>query len=319
MAGGRPDDADGPLVVYLKGFCMGSADAVPGVSGGTIALIVGIYLRLVDAIAAITPSVAFDFLGALVRGRWSELRDVFESVDGWFLVALGTGVLSAVVVVTRVLAVALDAYPVETFGFFFGLIAVSAVVLWRDVTLDSRENVAAAAVGFVVTFVVSGQAEAVLGTSVPVTAVAGAIAVSAMILPGLSGSLLLIVLGQYEHMVTSLSTFVDGVVAAATGGSTAGMEEAAVTVVAFVAGAFVGLFTVAHAVRRALRTHPDATMAFLVALVVGALRAPVLEAGRELDGGWTAEAAVLFGAAALLGAVLVALLERYAVDISTPT
>jgi putative membrane protein len=186
------------------------------------------------------------------------------------------------------------------------------------VTLDSRSNVAAAVGGFVLTFVVSGQAKAVLGTSTPVTFAAGAIAVSAMILPGLSGSLLLIVLGQYEHMVTSLSTFVDGLIGLLSGGSTAGMAESTVTVVAFVAGAFVGLFTVAHAVRRALRTHPETTMAFLVALVVGALRAPLVEVGRSLDGGWTTDAMAFFAAAALVGAALVLLLERYAVDISAP-
>jgi putative membrane protein len=318
MRDDRPDDADGPLLVYLKGFCMGSADAVPGVSGGTIALIVGIYLRLVDAIAAITPATVVEFLGALLRGRWREARTVFEDVDGWFLLALGAGVLSAVVVVTRVLAVALEDNPVVTFGFFFGLIAASAAVLWRDVALDSPSTVAAAVVGFAVTFVVSGRAETVLGTGLPVTVAAGAIAVSAMILPGLSGSLLLIVLGQYEHMVTSLSTFVDGLLGALTGVPVAGMESATATVAAFVGGAFVGLFTVAHAVRRALRTHPETTMAFLVALVVGALRAPVVEVARTLEGGWTAEVVTLFAAAALVGAVVVALLERYAVDISAP-
>jgi putative membrane protein len=256
-------------------------------------------------------------LAALLGRRWGEVRAVFEEADGWFLLALGAGVISAVVVVTRVLAVALEDVPVLTFGFFFGLIAASAVVLWRDVTVDSPERIAAAVVGFVVTFVVSGSAEAVLGESVPVTVAAGAIAVSAMLLPGLSGSLLLIVLGQYERMVDSLSTFVDGLLAIVTGQTVPGFDDAAVTVVAFVCGAFVGLFTIAHAVRWALRTRPETTMVFLVALVVGALRAPLVEVGRE--SGWTGDAVVLFAVAALVGVAVVVLLERYAVDITPRT
>jgi putative membrane protein len=319
MSEDRVDRSDGPLAVYLKGFCMGSADAVPGVSGGTIALIVGVYRRLVEAIAAVTPDAIRRFLLALAGRRWAEARGVFADIDGWFLLALGSGVVSAVVVVTRVLAVALADYPVVTFGFFFGLIAASAVLLWRDVTVDSPATVAAVVVGFVATFAVSGSASAVLGGGVATTVLAGAVAVSAMLLPGLSGSLLLIVLGQYERMVVSLSTFVDGLVGFATGGSTAGFDDAAVTVVAFIGGAFVGLFTVAHAVRWALRTRPQTTMTLLVALVVGALRAPVVEASRSLDGGWTTTLVGLFAVAAVVGTVAVALLERYAVDITPRT
>jgi putative membrane protein len=303
--------SDGPIAVYLKGFCMGSADAVPGVSGGTIALVVGIYRRLVEAIAGVTPGAVRRFLRALVGRRWTTAREVFSEVDGPFLLLLGAGVVSAVVVVTRVLAVALADYPVVTFGFFFGLIAASAVYLWRDVTVDSPATVAAVVVGFAATFLVSGSSRAVLGGGVPATVLAGAVAVSAMLLPGLSGSLLLVVLGQYERMVVALTAFVDGLLV---GGSSPGFADAAVTVVAFVGGAFVGLFTVAHAVRWALRRDRATTLTALVSLMVGALRLPAAEV-LDHTARWTPLAALGVVVAAVVGAALVLALDRYTDDL----
>ncbi|MFB6129195.1 MAG: undecaprenyl phosphate translocase family protein, partial [Salinigranum sp.] len=142
-----------------------------------------------------------------------------------------------------------------------------------------------------------------------------AIAVSAMILPGISGSLLLIILGQYEHMVETLGTFVDRLLALASGGSIHGVFGPGATVVAFLVGAVVGLFTVSHVVRRALELRREATMAFLVSLIVGALRAPVVKVGEKLaatGAGWTADVLVTFAVAAALGAVLVVVLDRVA-------
>jgi len=104
--------------------------------------------------------------------------------------------------------------------------------------------------------------------------VAGAVAVSAMILPGVSGSLLLVVLGQYEYMSGTVSRFVDGLVALALGNGTNALSETVPSVVTFLAGGVLGVFTIAHAVKYALSRARAATLAFLVSLIVGALRAP---------------------------------------------
>jgi putative membrane protein len=162
--------------------------------------------------------------------------------------------------------------------------------------------------------VVSGEAAAALGQGLPVTVLAGAIAVSAMILPGISGSLFLIILGQYAYLTGTLSAFVDGLLAAAMGGPIDPVLENGTVVVAFVAGAFVGLFSVAHAVRWALERDRATTLAFLVALIVGALRAPVVRTTdrlAELGRAWTPTAVATFVVAAIVGAVLVLILERY--------
>ncbi|GAB3411938.1 DUF368 domain-containing protein [Haloparvum alkalitolerans] len=302
------------LAVYLKGVAMGCADAVPGVSGGTIALIVGVYERLIAAITTVSPERIRRVLAGVRPRNLPDARAAFLEVDGAFLAVLGAGIATAIVTVLRLVDHLLETLPVPTFGFFFGLIAASAVVLYGEVDLSTRDRKAAAAGGFLLAFLTSGYASSALGAgSYPVLFVAGAVAVSAMILPGISGSLLLIILGQYEYMSGALSAFVDALVGLAVGGEPARVTETAPPVLVFVAGALVGLFTVAHAVRRALERDRAATLAFLVSLIVGALRAPVAEVGRvlaETGGTWRA-AAPEFALAAVGGALAVGLLDRY--------
>ncbi|WP_066414551.1 DUF368 domain-containing protein [Halorubrum aethiopicum] len=307
-------DARDWLAVYLKGLAMGSADAVPGVSGGTIALIVGIYERLIAAVTAIDPDrIARVLAGVRASGR-ADARAAFREVDGGFLAVLGAGIGTAVVLVLSLVDALLSAVPVATYGFFFGLIAASAFVLYGAVDLETTSRKAAAVCGFLAAFLASGYAATALGHALPVVFVSGAIAVSAMVLPGLSGSLLLVVLGQYEFMSGTLAAFLDGIAAAAAGDGTAGIAGALPPIVAFLAGGVVGLFTIAHAVRRALEAARAATLAFLVSLIVGALRAPVIEVSMRLaDSGetWTS-AFPRFAAAAVAGAVAVIAVDRHA-------
>ncbi|MGM0605357.1 MAG: DUF368 domain-containing protein [Halobacteriota archaeon] len=301
--------------IFLRGLCMGAADAVPGVSGGTIALITGIYERLIAAITAITPAR----IGRIARGIRSDGRadaiDALDELDAEFLLALVAGIATAVVTVLSVVSYLLEAYPVSTFGFFFGLIAASAIVLFRPLRLDTRGRIGAAMVGFLAAFVVSGHAANSLGSGPVIVFVAGAIAVSAMLLPGISGSLLLVLLGQYAYMSDALSTFVRSIVGVVTGDGTAAAIEAAPPVLTFMGGAVVGLFTVAYGVRFALKRYRAATVAFLVSLIVGALRAPVEQVSvrlQEVGQTWTPAVVAAFVGFAIAGAVAVLVLDRYA-------
>lgn len=299
------------LGVYLRGVAMGAADAVPGVSGGTIALLTGIYPRLIAAVTAVEPDRVLRVLGAPLPDRRTEAVDAFYEMDGLFLAALGVGVVTAIVTVSRLLEVAMESVPAATFGGFFGLIAASAWLLRGEMELDTRARQVAAVLGFTIAFLLSGEAEGALGHSPVVTFLAGTVAVSAMILPGISGSLLLLLLGQYEYMIGQLTGFVDDLIALASGESAA-IPPGTGTILTFIVGALVGLFTVSHAVRWALARRQAATMTFLVALVVGALRAPVVQTGQRLDAGWSAAAFALFAAAALLGAAFVLGIDRAA-------
>ncbi|QLG64098.1 DUF368 domain-containing protein [Halorarum salinum] len=293
---------------------MGTADAVPGVSGGTIALITGIYDRLIAAVTAFDADLLGRALTGLTGDR-NSLREAWREADATFLLVLGVGILAAVLTITRVLHVAIETRPAPTFGFFFGLIAASAIVLRDELHLDSRRRITAAVTGAALAFLVSGQASAVLPNSPATTAFAGAFAVSAMILPGISGSLVLVILGQYERMSGALSAFQDAVIGVAGGADPSTLVAPGTTVVSFIAGGVVGLLSIAHLIRRALERDRETTMAFLVGLIVGALRAPVSSAGEnlaELGRGWTPETVGLFVVAGLVGALAIFAIDRAA-------
>lgn len=299
-------------VVSAKGFCMGAADAIPGVSGGTIALITGIYERLIDAITNLDVGRLRNLVAALASGDRGRIGAALLSLDAPFVVALGLGIVTALVTVASLVAQAVDSFPVPTFGFFFGLIAASAVILWRDVSLDTPVRVVAALLGFTVAFVASGGSGAGLGTGPVVTFLAGTVAVSAMILPGISGSLILLILGQYTYLTGSLREVRDGLLAIPFGGDPATVVEPATTAVVFCTGAVVGLLSIAHVVEWALEARREATLAFLVALVVGALRAPIARIDLAIGGAWTNGVLATVAGTALVGAVVVVVLERIA-------
>ena len=304
------------LKTYLVGIFMGSADAVPGVSGGTIALIAGIYERLIDAITALTPANAFRFLGAIRPPMdRDELLAVLEDMDVGFLIPLGFGIVTAIVIVTRAVHYADQHHPVALFGFFFGLIAASAIVLWRQVSLTERRHLVTAVAGFSIAFVLSADGAVLAGHNPGLTFLAGVVAVSAMILPGISGSLMLVILGQYVYMTETLSEFTTYLAALASGGAIDRLIAPGTTVVIFVSGAIVGLLTISRLVRRALDRDRETTLAFLVSLVVGALRAPVAEIGGREGLSWTTPTIGEFLLVGAVGALLLFALDRYAVDV----
>ncbi|ERG89061.1 MAG: putative membrane protein [halophilic archaeon J07HX5] len=259
------------VIVYLKGLAMGAADAVPGISGGTIALITGIYGRLITAVTRLDPRVITS-LGDVRTGTGrAALTAQLRHMDVPFLLTLGTGIATAVVIVARGVEAAFASAPGLAYAFFFGLIGASAVVLYEQRWLTRPRLVIASGGGFVVAFVVAGATTSGgPGHGLLVLFVAGAIAVAGMVLPGISGAFLLLLLGQYEYLAETLNTFVDGLTAGV-------IRKTAVDITAFVAGASIGLFTVAYVVRWALERSRAATLAFLLSLMLGALRLPVEE------------------------------------------
>lgn len=302
------------LIVYLKGACMGAADTVPGVSGGTIAIIVGVYERLITALTSVDPS-AIGLLGRVhTREGRGELATELVRMDVPFLFVLGAGVLSAAATIATAMKLAIELFRAPTYAFFFGLIAASALVLYRYVDVGTPRRVAVGVVGFAVAFVVTDPNLA--GSSPhtpPILFVAGAIAISAMVLPGVSGAFLLLVLGQYE--------FVSGIPRAVVSGGlelldgdTGPLLDALVPFVAFAAGAVVGVFSVAYAVRAALDRYREATLTFLVSLMVGALRLPVTEVAVNVDE-WTPRSTAFVAVPGLAGALAVLALNRYTDDL----
>ncbi|WP_435096234.1 DUF368 domain-containing protein [Halarchaeum sp. P4] len=298
------------LGVYLRGVAMGAADAVPGVSGGTIALITGIYGRLVAAVASLDPRACLALVGPAVRApvdaeARATVRGELVRMDVHFLAVLGVGLVSAVVTVANLVQYFLDTHPVATYAFFFGLVLASVLVLLDEVDLETPRRIVVAVLGFVLAFLASGPAQSQLPTGPVVTFLVGALAICAMVLPGVSGSLILLTLGQYDRMTGAVHEATGAVLS----GNLGALGDSGTTLLVFTVGAVVGLLSFARVVAWALEHYHAATLTFLVALMAGALRAPIrlsLADVATVDVG----VALAFAGPALLGIVVIVALER---------
>lgn len=245
-----------PLHV-LRGFLMGAADIVPGVSGGTIALVLGIYERLVSSIRSGSSA-----LGSLVRGDGAGAIGWLRRVDWAFLVPLLFGILLAVFTLARIIETLLDDYPEEMAGLFTGLIAGSVVIAFRLVKNWDTAAFTTLGVVTVVMFVLLGSREGTSDETVGQLAnpalwaffLAGAVAICAMILPGISGSFLLVLLGMYGPVLEAVN------------------ERAMVTLIVLGAGMVLGLALFSQLLSWALENHHDQVIAALIGLMAGSLR-----------------------------------------------
>ncbi len=234
------------VFLYLKGMAMGAADIVPGVSGGTIAFIAGIYERLLNALQAFGPSLWTRFREDGVGGVW-------RAIDGTFLLILFAGILTSVVSMARLISHLLETYPELVWGFFFGLIVAS---VWHVGTKIRQRDITA------LVALVIGAALAYLITEMNPTEIdvtpfnlfwCGMVAICAMILPGISGSFILLILGMYGHVLHAVKTFELG------------------TLLIFASGCVVGLLSIARLLSWMLRRFHDVSLALLTGIMLGSL------------------------------------------------
>ena len=187
------------LAVALKGFFMGAANVVPGVSGGTIALITGIYKDIVDALNSVMEPCTWK---ALLKGR---LREFWKCIDGTFLLWLFVGILASVFSLAKVMTWCLANCPVQTWALFFGLILASSVVMFRDVKGWGVKEIVLTIIGIILGIVVCTLSPRETPDSYWFLFLCGAIAICTMILPGISGSFMLLVLGKYDFVMEAVS------------------------------------------------------------------------------------------------------------------
>lgn len=277
------------VVHYLQGILMGAADSVPGVSGGTMALIVGIYTRLLSSIGegarALVALLRFD--GAAFRGRFARVE--------WSLLApLLAGIVTALVVASRFILDALDRYPRQSLGLFLGLVAGSLVIPWRRMSVPISRSLPIILGSALAAFFLSGLPAGVIESPSRIQVFFGAmVAICAMILPGVSGAFLLKVIGIYEPTLTALR------------------DLDLAYVVTFAAGAIIGLGTFAVLLVRLLANRHDGTMAVMIGLMAGSLRAlwPWQTADRGLVMPTAGEPVVGVIVAVVLGLVAVSLID----------
>lgn len=241
----------------LRGFCMGAADVVPGVSGGTVALVLNIYHRLIEAV-----KVGSTALGRFVRLDVAGGVEALKRVEWAFLIPLLSGIGLAVVSLAGIIEHQLETNKEEMAGLFLGLVGGSVVVAWQLLTRRDAIRLAALAAAAVVTFVVLGLREGTSDDAVAQVAdpalwaffAAGAIAICAMILPGISGSFILVMLGMYGPVLGAVT------------------DRNVVPLGVFLVGATIGLALFSHGLHWALNRHYDTVMAVLVGLMVGSMR-----------------------------------------------
>jgi putative membrane protein len=188
------------LATMMKGCAMGIAEVIPGVSGGTIAFISGIYERLLDAIK----SFDLQFFKLLLNGKFKE---AWQKADGWFLISLIAGMGVGIIAGVFIIDYFLRNYPEPLWGFFFGLIIASAYFVGKQISQWNFRRILLLFAGFAVAFGITMISPAEGNTSAWYIFISGVIAISALILPGVSGSFMLLLMGMYTLIIPSLKHF----------------------------------------------------------------------------------------------------------------
>ena len=240
------------IVVYLKGLAMGAADVVPGVSGGTIALITHIYERLIKAIDNVSLTLVLQLLGRNRKAAW-------QSLDGSFLLTLILGIGTGMLLVSSGISWLLTTYPIPLWAFFFGLILASAFVLKNSVAKWSGSAFVATALGFFVAFGIGLITPNTGSESLLYLFLCGVLVVIAMILPGISGAFILILLGAYETALNALDKLKNFEL------------EGLVVFLVMAAGGVVGLKAFAKILRWLFTQHKNIVLAAMTGFLLGSL------------------------------------------------
>lgn len=234
------------IVLALKGCAMGMADVVPGVSGGTIAFISGIYEELLDSIRSVNATA----LKLLLKLRLGEF---WRHVNGSFLLPVLLGIAIAIFSLARLMTYLLTYHPIAIWSFFFGLIIASSVLVARQVGHWNWRTVLAFAVGAVAAWWITVATPAETPNDWWFVMLSGAIAICAMILPGISGAFILLLLGKYQYIMQAVGDFNIPVIAV------------------FVIGAVAGIISFSHLLSWLLKHLHDITVAVLMGFMVGSL------------------------------------------------
>ena len=225
---------------------MGAADVVPGVSGGTIAFISGIYQELIDSINQVN-------LGALKVLKNDGIKSFWNHINGTFFVFLFAGIIVSIASLAKVVTYGLETYPVLIWSFFFGLIIASVWLIGKSIKKWSVAAIGALIIGIVVAYFITTIQTVGHADSKMFIFLSGAIAICAMILPGISGSFILVLLGSYHTVLTAVK------------------EKDLALIGLFAAGCFVGLMSFARLLKYLFHKFETITVALLTGFMIGSL------------------------------------------------
>lgn len=228
---------------------MGTVDIIPGISGGTMALILKIYQKIIDELR----SINFEFFKNILSFRFKK---AFESIDWKFLLSLFLGIITAIISLARIVSWALENHPTYLFGFFFGLIIISAILL------VPRENIKPLSIifliiGFVIAWLISSLTPAQSPETYGFIFLSGALAICAMILPGISGAFILLLIGKYEFMISALK-------------NPLALENISIIII-FILGCLIGLLAFSKFLSFLLKKYYQITLMLLIGFMLGSL------------------------------------------------
>lgn len=231
---------------FLKGLAMGAADVVPGVSGGTIAFITGIYDTLLESIRRINPSLI-----TIIKEQ--GIKQAFNHINGVFLTILLSGILTSIFTFARLITWLLDEHPIPIWAFFFGLIIVSVIHMLKQVEKWSLTRFSSLIWGVFFAYLITVLHPIHMEPTHLNMLIAGSIAICAMILPGISGSFILLLLGMYTPLLMAAKSF------------------DLISLSLFALGCVIGLLSFSHFLSWLLNKQRDVTLIFLTGLMIGTL------------------------------------------------
>ena len=235
------------FVIGFKGMAMGAADVVPGVSGGTIAFISGIYEELLSTISNVNLSLLKTLKTSGIKAAWKQL-------NGSFLTALFLGIFVSIVSLAKVIKHLLESQPILLWSFFFGLVLASIIYIAKQITDWNFKAFLVLIIGAVLAYFITTLNPLVSENSSSLFVfLAGAIAICAMILPGISGSFILVLLGAYKPVLEAVN------------------NRDFKTILVFMAGAVVGLLTFSRVLKWLFKNHKNLTLAVLTGFIIGSL------------------------------------------------
>lgn len=242
------------IMIGVKGACMGAADVIPGVSGGTIAFIMGIYDEFVGSIASINSEA----VRKLFKG---EFRAFWKHINGNFLLSLVLGIGVSVITLAGLMQILLNDYPIQTWAFFFGLIVASSIFILRGISGWKVREALFLVVGVILGIVVCTLSPTQTPDGLWFIFLSGAIAICAMVLPGISGSFILLILGKYQFIMSTISDFVSGV----------DMGRNLIILIVFILGAVTGILSFSKFLHWLLARWHKETLIVLAGFIIGSL------------------------------------------------
>ncbi len=236
-----------------RGMAMGMAEVIPGVSGGTIAFITGIYERLLAAISSIGPSIIKDWKSEGIKKVWAK-------IDGNFLGLLFVGMVAGVMIGAFGISYLIDNHAEAVWAFFFGLIIASVIYVIRSIESFNTKTWIAFGVGAMVAYGLTAMYPMTGNDNLIFVFCSGMIAVCALILPGVSGSFMLLIMGMYTLLLGTLKSFLSGP-----------NFSDFIVIIVFMAGCLAGLLTFARIVSRFFKKAPSITLATLAGFMLGSI------------------------------------------------